>query len=32
MAAFIDNLAVSPQVKAELLRITPETYTGIIDF
>jgi adenylosuccinate lyase len=32
MAAFIENLAVSPQVKAELLRITPQTYTGIIDF
>ena len=32
MAAFIEKLAVSAQVKAELLRITPQTYTGIIDF
>jgi adenylosuccinate lyase len=32
MAVFIENLAVSPRVKAELLRITPQTYTGIIDF
>jgi adenylosuccinate lyase len=29
MAHFIDGLDVGPEVKAELKRITPETYTGI---
>jgi adenylosuccinate lyase len=30
MARFIDGLDVSAAVKAELKKITPETYTGII--
>ena len=29
---FIDNLKTSPQVKAELKKITPENYIGIISF
>jgi adenylosuccinate lyase len=32
IAEFIDALDVSPAVKAELLKITPENYTGIIGF
>jgi adenylosuccinate lyase len=32
MAAFIETLDVSRAVKDELLRITPENYTGIIEF
>ena len=32
IAEFIETLEVSPTVKAELLKITPENYTGIIDF
>ena len=28
IAAFIDTLAVSPEVKAELRRLSPHTYTG----
>jgi adenylosuccinate lyase len=32
MAAFIESLEVSSEVKQELLSVTPETYTGIIDF
>jgi adenylosuccinate lyase len=32
IAEFIASLDVSPAVKAELLKITPENYTGIIDF
>ncbi len=32
IAAFIDGLNVSPQVKAELSAITPQNYTGLIDF
>ena len=32
IADFIDGLNVSDSVKAELLKITPEGYTGIIDF
>jgi len=31
-ASFIDTLKVSKQVKEELKKITPENYTGIIDF
>ena len=32
MAEFIESLDVSREVKDELLRITPEKYTGICDF
>ena len=32
IAEFIETLEVSPSVKAELLKITPENYTGVIDF
>ncbi len=32
MSAFIDGLDVSPEVKEELKRITPENYTGILPF
>ena len=32
IAAFIESLDVSRSVKDELLRITPETYTGVISF
>jgi len=32
IAEFIDSLDVSQNIKDELLRITPENYTGIIDF
>ncbi len=32
MAEFIESLDVSREVKDELLRITPENYTGICDF
>jgi adenylosuccinate lyase len=32
IAEFIETLEVSPTVKAELLQITPENYTGIYDF
>ena len=32
IAAFIDGLDVSDAVKAELGALTPQTYTGIIDF
>jgi adenylosuccinate lyase len=32
IATFIESLDVSRSVKDELLKITPETYTGIIDF
>lgn len=32
IAAFIESLDVSRPVKDELLKITPETYTGIINF
>lgn len=32
MAEFIESLGVSRDVKDELLRITPENYTGICDF
>ncbi len=32
IADFIGSLDVSPQVRKELLRITPENYTGICDF
>ena len=32
MSAFIDGLDVSPEVKEELRRITPENYTGILPF
>jgi adenylosuccinate lyase len=32
IAAFIDGLDVSATLKAELRAITPQTYTGIIDF
>jgi adenylosuccinate lyase len=32
IAAFIESLDVSRSVKDELLRITPETYTGIVSF
>jgi len=32
IAAFIESLDVSRSVKDELLRITPKTYTGIINF
>src|SRR5512143_4134505 len=32
MAAFIEGLDVSRAVKDELLKLTPATYTGIIDF
>ena len=32
IAAFIESLDVSRSVKDELLRITPETYTGLISF
>ncbi|MFO7715512.1 adenylosuccinate lyase [Desulfosarcina sp.] len=32
IVTFIDALDVAPAVKKELLRITPETYTGIQDF
>ena len=32
MAEFIESLDVSREVKEELLRITPENYTGICDF
>jgi len=32
MAEFIESLEVSRDVKDELLRITPENYTGICDF
>lgn len=32
IAEFIETLEVSPTVKAELLKITPENYTGIYNF
>jgi len=32
IAKFVETLKVSPTVKAELLKITPENYTGIFDF
>jgi adenylosuccinate lyase len=32
MAEFIESLEVSRAVKDELLKITPENYTGIIAF
>jgi adenylosuccinate lyase len=32
LAAFIEALDVARPVKDELLKLTPETYTGIIDF
>jgi hypothetical protein len=32
IAAFIESLDVSRSVKDELLKITPATYTGIINF
>ena len=32
IAEFIDSLDVSQAIKDELLQITPENYTGIIDF
>jgi adenylosuccinate lyase len=32
MAEFIDSLDVSRKVKDEMLKITPENYTGVIDF
>lgn len=32
IAEFIETLEVPPTVKSELLKITPENYTGIIDF
>jgi len=32
MAEFIESLDVSRTVKDELLKITPENYTGICDF
>ena len=32
IVAFIDSLEVSEAVKAELLTVTPETYTGIHDY
>jgi len=32
LSSFIDTLKVSKKVKSELKKITPENYTGIIDF
>jgi adenylosuccinate lyase len=32
IAEFIESLDISKSVKAELLKITPENYTGITDF
>jgi adenylosuccinate lyase len=32
IAEFVESLDVSQKVKAELLKITPENYTGIIKF
>ena len=32
IAAFIETLDVSRAVKDELLGVTPENYTGVIDF
>ena len=32
IAEFVDSLDVSQTVKAELLKITPENYTGITKF
>ena len=32
IASFIAGLDVSPEVKAELSALSPETYTGIVDF
>jgi hypothetical protein len=32
IAAFIESLDVPRSVKDELLKITPETYTGIVSF
>ena len=32
IAEFIESLDVSQNIKDELLQITPENYTGIIDF
>jgi adenylosuccinate lyase len=32
IAAFIETLNVSREVKDELLRITPENYTGVLEF
>jgi adenylosuccinate lyase len=32
LSAFIDSLKVSKKIKDELKKITPENYTGIIDF
>jgi adenylosuccinate lyase len=32
IAAFIDGLAVTPEIKAELSAVSPANYTGIVDF
>jgi len=32
IAAFVESLDVPRSVKDELLQITPENYTGIVDF